>query len=78
MLSKSNKFTTPVVGTPNKSSEIIPNLLMCKCTLLAERTDVVYWSLTVEMKLKKVLTRPSQGTCTRVQLRARSINFGIE
>jgi len=40
MPSKSNKFTTPVVGTRNKSSEIIYNLLMCKCTL---RYQTYYW-----------------------------------
>ena len=50
----------------------VPNIL------LAERTDVVYWSLTVEIKLKKILTRRSQRMCKRVQLRAKNIQFGIE
>jgi len=46
--------------------------------LLAESTDVVYWSLTVEINPKIIITRRSQRICKRVQLRARNIKFGIE
>lgn len=61
-ISESDKFTTHVVGTltrVQKSSKLyyVQVQITVPDTLLSVRTDVVYWSLTVEMKLKKILIR---------------------